>query len=144
MPWESRMTTAVSPKTLNAQALVLPEHRDIFCGGQWIKPKSGRYVDVINPGTGESLGVVADCDADDVNAAVAAAKRAFAEWRNVLPLERARILRQVAAILRDRAEELAMIDSADCGNPFTEMVRDANVAAMQIEFFHGFVTEMKG
>ena len=138
------MTTAVSPKTLKAQPLVLPEHRDIFCGGKWVKPKSGRYVDVINPGTGESLGVVADCTADDVNAAVAAAKRAFAEWRNVLPLERARILRQVAAILRDRAEELAMIDAADCGNPFTEMVRDANVAAMQIEFFAGFVTEMKG
>ncbi len=37
-----------------------------------------------------------------------------------------------------------MIDSADCGNPVTEMISDANIAAAQIEFFAGLVTEMKG
>jgi len=37
-----------------------------------------------------------------------------------------------------------MIDAADCGNPYTEMVSDANVAAAQTEFFAGLVTEMKG
>jgi len=47
-------------------------------------------------------------------------------------------------VLRDHAEELAMIDAADCGNPFAEMVKDAAVAAAQIEFYAGLVTEMKG
>ena len=37
-----------------------------------------------------------------------------------------------------------MIDAADCGNPFTEMVRDATIAAAQIDYFAGLVTEMKG
>ena len=84
------------------------------------------------------------CGAADVDAAVAAAKAAFKEWRNVLPLERAKMLKRIAEVLREHAEELAMIDAADCGNPVREMVSDAMVAAAQIEFFAGLVTEMKG
>ena len=96
------------------------------------------------PGNGASLGKVAECGTGDVDAAVAAAKAAFKEWRGVAPLERARILRRVAQILRDHAGELAMIDAADCGNPVKEMLGDANIAAAQMEFFAGLVTEMKG
>jgi betaine-aldehyde dehydrogenase len=136
--------SAVPLKSVKQQPLSLPEHRGAYYGGAWHAPRSGREVDVINPGTGDSLGPVADCSADDVNAAVAAARRAFAEWRDMLPLERARILKRAAALLREHAEELAMIDAADCGNPFTEMVRDATVAAAQIDYFAGLVTEMKG
>ncbi len=62
----------------------------------------------------------------------------------VLPLERAKILRRIAEILRQNANELAMIDAADCGIPVKEMVSDAMIAAAQMEFFAGFVTEMKG
>ena len=75
---------------------------------------------------------------------MAAAKTAFKEWRNVLPLERAKMLRRIAEVLRKHAQELAMIDAADCGNPVAEMVSDAMVAAAQTEFFAGLVTEMKG
>ena len=71
------MNTAVPPKDLKAVPLHLPEHRDAFYGGEWHKPKSGRYVDSINPGTGASLGSFADCDAADIDAAVGAAKKAF-------------------------------------------------------------------
>jgi betaine-aldehyde dehydrogenase len=138
------MNPAVPLKAVKAQPLVLPEHRDVYYGGQWHKPKSGRHADTINPGTGESLGPVADCSAEDVDAAVAAAKKAFAEWRNVPPLERARMLKRIAAIVREHGDELAMIDAADCGNPYHEMIRDATVGAAQIEFYAGLVTEMKG
>jgi betaine-aldehyde dehydrogenase len=54
------------------------------------------------------------------------------------------MLRRIAEVLRKHAQELAMIDAADCGNPVAEMVNDAMVAAAQIEFFAGLVTEMKG
>jgi len=138
------MNPAVPLKAVKTQALILPEHRDAYYGGAWHAPKSSRRSDTINPGTGESLGPVADCGTDDIAAAVAAAKKAFDDWRNVLPLERARMLKRIAAILREHAEELAMIDAADCGNPFAEMVRDATVGAAQIEFYAGLVTEMKG
>ena len=138
------MTTAVSPQSASAQAVVLPKNRGAYYGGAWHEPKAGRYVDTINPGTGQSLGKVAESGADDIDAAVASAKAAFKEWRRVLPLERAKILRRIAEILRQNANELAMIDAADCGNPVKEMVSDAMIAAAQMEFFAGFVTEMKG
>ncbi|HKS85111.1 MAG TPA: aldehyde dehydrogenase family protein, partial [Pseudolabrys sp.] len=138
------MTTAVSPQSAAVQAVALPKNRGAYYGGAWHEPKSGQYVDTISPGTGEPLGKVADSGVEDVDAAVAAAKIAFAEWRRVLPLERAKILRRIAEILRQNADELAMIDAADCGNPVKEMVSDAMIAAAQMEFFAGFVTEMKG
>src|ERR1700754_693712 len=124
--------------------LKLPVNRTCYYGGTWHAPKAGREADTINPGTGESLGKVADAGAADVDAAVAAAKKAFKEWRHVLPLERAKMLRRIAEVLRKHAQELAMIDAADCGNPVAEMVSDAMVAAAQTEFFAGLVTEMKG
>jgi betaine-aldehyde dehydrogenase len=138
------MNTAVAPKGLKAVPLHLPEHRDAFYGGEWHEPKSGRHVDSMNPGTGESLGPFADGDAADIDAAVAAAKKAFDGWRNTPPFERARLLRRVANVLREHAQELAMIDAADCGNPVHEMVMDATIAAAQIDFYAGLVTEMKG
>jgi betaine-aldehyde dehydrogenase len=133
--------TALKPEP---QALTLPTQRDVYYGGKWHKPKDGRYSEVTNPGTGESLGQVSEPSAADAEAAIAAAKAAFPEWRRVPPLERAKLLRKIAEILRKNADELAMIDSADCGNPYTEMRSDAMVAAAQLEFFAGLVTEMKG
>jgi betaine-aldehyde dehydrogenase len=138
------MTTAVSPQAAAAQAVVLPKNRGAYYAGAWHEPKAGRFVESINPGTGQSLGKVAESGADDIDTAVASAKVAFTEWRRVLPLERAKILRRIAEILRQNANEMAMIDAADCGNPVKEMVSDAMIAAAQMEFFAGFVTEMKG
>src|SRR5690242_19693629 len=97
---EVHMNPAVPLKAIETQELILPEHRAAYYGGAWHEPKSGRRIETINPGTGESLGSVADCGADDIDAAVTAAKKAFQEWRNVPPLERARMLKRIAAILR--------------------------------------------
>lgn len=138
------MNTPVAPQLLSAIKLNLPVSRGAYYGGAWHAPASGRSVDQINPGTGGSLGPVADCEAEDIDAAVAAARTAFKEWRRVPPLERAKMLREIARVLRDNAGELAMIDAADCGNPVAEMIMDATIAAAQVEFFAGLVTEMKG
>ena len=55
---------------------ILPRHRDLYYGGSWHKPKGG-YQDTLNPATGESLGACAEANAQDVDAAVHAAHRAF-------------------------------------------------------------------
>src|SRR5438552_3953448 len=107
-------------------------------------PQSSRYVETISPGTGEQLGKVIDGSAADAEAAIAAARTAFLEWRHVPPLERAKMLRAIADVLRKNGDELAMIDAADCGNPYAEMVRDAQMGAAQLDFYAGLVTEMKG
>jgi betaine-aldehyde dehydrogenase len=133
----------VSDKDSSAN-VALPVHRGFYFGGAWHDSASGDYAETWNPSTGESLGRVAVGTRADVDAAVAAARLGFAEWRAVPPLERARILRRLAVLLREHAGELAMIDAANCGNPVREMTSDANVAAAQIDFFAGLVTEMKG
>ena len=138
------MNTAVPLKSVKAEPLRLPEHREAFYGGEWHKPKSGRYFETTNPSTGEVLASIADCDAADIDAAVGAAKMAFDGWRNTPPFERGRLLKRVANVLREHAEELAMIDAADCGNPVREMVMDATMAAAQLDFYAGLVTEIKG
>src|SRR6202790_2652406 len=136
------MSIATSRK-VKAPPLNLPSHRDPYYAGKWQKP-AGRYVEVASPGTGESLGKVVEGNAADAEAAIGAAKSAFRDWRGVAPLERAKMLRAIAQVLRQNGDELAMIDAADCGNPYAEMVRDANAGAAQLDFYAGLVTEMKG
>jgi betaine-aldehyde dehydrogenase len=135
------MSVATTLKNETA-ALRLPTHRDPYYAGKW--QKGGRYAEVTNPATGESLGKVTDGTVADAEAAIAAAKAAFREWRRVPPLERAKMLREIANVLRKNGDELAMLDAADCGNPYAEMVRDAGMGAAQLDFYAGLVTEMKG
>ena len=131
----SKVRAAIEP--------ILPKHRDLYYGGKWQKPLGG-YLDTWNPATGESLGPCAEANAADVDAAVRAAHAGFKEWRRMKPLERAALMKRVAAVLRANADELAMLDAANCGNPIREMRRDAVVAAAVIEFYAGLVTELKG
>jgi betaine-aldehyde dehydrogenase len=122
----------------------LPERRDLFYGGSWHSPVKNKRMDTINPATGESLGEVGWADPTDVDHAVKAAYRGFQTWRGMKPLERAKILREAAQLIRKHGRELALIDSANCGNPIREMVRDAEFGATFIEFFAGLSTEIKG
>jgi betaine-aldehyde dehydrogenase len=135
---------SVATATKPAQSLKLPTHRDPYYAGKWQKPATARYAEVTAPGSGDSLGKVVDGTVADAEAAIAAAKAAFKEWRRVPPLERAKMLRAIADVLRKNGDELAMLDAADCGNPYAEMVRDANAGAAQLDFYAGLVTEMKG
>jgi betaine-aldehyde dehydrogenase len=125
-------------------AQVLPSHFDLFYCGAWHAPKSGRYVDTINPAIDEPLARVADAGADDADAAILAAHHAFEGWRALKPLQRGDMLRAAAKVLREHAEELAMLDALNTGNPVAEMVGDARVAATGIEYFAGLTTEIKG
>ncbi|MGH7003005.1 MAG: aldehyde dehydrogenase family protein, partial [Alphaproteobacteria bacterium] len=124
--------------------LILPSRTDLYYGGQWREALGKQRVDVTSPSTGKVIANVADADAGDVDAVVEAARKGFDEWHKVPPLERGKILKAMAEVLRRNGRELAMLDAADGGNPFTEMQGDVAMAAAQMEFFAGLVTEMKG
>ncbi len=124
--------------------LVLPRHTELFYGGRWHEPQGGGTTTVSSPSTGEELMTVAVAEPVDVDAAVTAARAGFAQWRAVRPLERARVLRELASRVRAHAAELAHLDSADGGNPVSEMGADAFFAAAFLDFHAGLVTEMKG
>src|SRR5690606_17356962 len=121
----------------------LPAKRDLFYGGQWHEPLGG-YAVTLNPATQEQLGPVAQANTDDVNQAVLAAHEAFKSWRRTLPIERATALRALATRLRENADELAWLDSINCGNPIREMKRDVLSAAAQLDYYAGLVYELKG
>jgi betaine-aldehyde dehydrogenase len=124
-------------------AAALPTQRDLFYGGRWHVPQGG-YLDTLSPGTGETLGPVAEANRADTEAAIDAAHEGFKLWRRTKPLERTWHLRRIAAVMRQHAEELALLDSANCGNPIAAMVRDVTDGADYIDFFAGLTTEVKG
>jgi betaine-aldehyde dehydrogenase len=130
--------------TKTARPLRLPEHRDLFYGGRWVPAKSRERREYFAPATGVSLGHAAYGGADDMTAAIEAAHAAFPAWRDTLPLERGRLLKQIAQVMRTHAEELALVDAAGSGNPVAAMVKDVDIATSQLDFFGGLVTEVKG
>lgn len=130
-------------KLPNHVAAALPKQRDLFYGGAWRKPLGG-YLDTLSPGSGDNLGPVAEANSDDVDAAVKAAHAGFLDWRKIKPLERGRMLKKIAAKMREHVEELALLDAANCGNPINAMLRDVTDGADYVDFFAGLATEVKG
>lgn len=114
-----------------------------FVGGEWRKG-GGADRPVSSPSDGRLLAVVPDADADDLGAAVDAAAQAQRAWHRAGPGARAGALRQAAQRLREHAEELALIDAMDSGNPIKGMRFDAMLGASLIEYFAGIATEAKG
>jgi betaine-aldehyde dehydrogenase len=130
---------------LSAQvAGCLPKSSGLYWGGAWHAPANGATLTSINPSTGETLREVSCAGPEDVAAAVRAANQARRSWAATPPLERARCLRETAQRVRAHADELALIDAADCGNPVKAMRVDAQIAATQLEYFAGLVLEIKG
>ena len=103
--------------------LTLPKHLVPYYGGKWPRTARRSPRAHLEPGDWRDVVSCRNRDRGDVDAAVAAAREGFREWRNVAPLERARIL------IRRHGDELAFIDPANCGNPFGEMKGDAFVTA---------------
>jgi len=122
----------------------LPRHRGLYYGGTWQQSAGGRNIAVNSPSTGESLGFAVDATANDIDRAVAAARGAFLAWRDRPAQERARAIRNAAAILRDHADELALLDALDAGNPLQAMHYDVEISADYMDHFAGLVTEIKG
>ncbi len=125
-------------------AQVLPKEGGLFWGGRWHRPSEPQVFKTFNPSTGEMLAEVFSAGAAEVDHAVHAAANAFPAWARTAPLERGRLLREAAALIRSRAQDLALIDAANCGNPVKAMVFDAEIAATLLEYFAGLVLEIKG
>jgi betaine-aldehyde dehydrogenase len=125
-------------------AFAVPARREHYYGGAWHASLSGATTDVENPATGEHVGIVGAAGADDVERVVAAARDAFAGWRDTPAQERARCLRSASAILREHAEELAWLDAVDGGNPLQAMLYDVDISAAYMDYFAGLVTEIQG
>lgn len=100
-----------------ASKITLPSH--LFIDGRRVDAISQKTFDNINPGTGEVLGAVAEGDAQDIDRAVASARKAFDSgvWSNMAPKDRKKILIRLADFMDDHKEELALLETLDVGKP---------------------------
>src|SRR6266568_508877 len=107
-----------------------------FIDGQFIGPVSGRYLDNIEPATGKPYSQVADSDSRDVDLAVAAAEKVFADWSRTPVAVRSRILLRIADLIERDLEKLARAESIDTGKPLS-LARSLDIprAASNFRFF---------
>ena len=97
--------------------LEIPYHLENYIGGKLVAPLSGRFIENINPATGEVYGQIPDSNEKDIEAAVQAAQKAFPVW-SVTPVEeRFKILNHIAELVDAHLEELALAETNDNGKP---------------------------
>src|SRR5256714_9801631 len=107
-----------------------------FINGEFVEPIGGKYLDNIEPATGRPYSQVADSDTRDVDLAVAAAEKAFAEWSQTSATDRSRILLRIADSIERDLERLAAAESIDTGKPLS-LARTLDIprAASNFRFF---------
>lgn len=116
-----------------------------FIDGQYVEDTAGAVIDVIFPATGEVIAQVHEATPAIIERALAAAQRAQREWARVKPVERARILRRAADIIRERNQALSELETLDTGKPIQEtMVADATSGADALEYFAGLAPTVTG
>jgi 1-pyrroline dehydrogenase len=118
--------------------------KGIFVGGSWTQAASGATMEVINPATEETIAVVARCGAEDVDAAVAAAKAALPSWLDTTPGERSGLLLALAGVLEQHADELAAIESANVGKPLAYAREELPIMVDHMRFFAGAARLLEG
>ncbi len=116
-----------------------------FIGGRYVEDAAGQSFQSIHPATGEAIAALHAATPAIVNDAVAAAKAAQKDWAVRKPVERGRVLRKAADILRERNEELSQLETLDTGKPIQEtLVADAASGADALEYLAGAVATFNG
>ncbi|HEY0072205.1 MAG TPA: aldehyde dehydrogenase family protein [Chloroflexia bacterium] len=107
----------------------------LFIDGEWVEPGSGKYFDSQNPATGKPLAKVALGTANDVDRAVAAARRAFESWSTTPGHVRARYMYAIARLLQKHSRLLAVLESLDNGKTIRE-TRDIDIPLVARHFYY--------
>src|SRR5579862_4302478 len=121
--------------------------RKLFIDGQWTEAASGRTFETPNPATGETLAQIAEGDAEDINRAVRAARRAFESgpWGRMTPSDRGRLIWRIGDLILEHAEELAQLESLDNGKPVgVALAADVPLAADLFHYMAGWATKIEG
>src|SRR5262245_17595722 len=121
--------------------------RKMLVDGKWVDAASGKTFETFNPATGEVLARVAEGDAEDVDRAVKAARRAFdgGAWSAMAPGEREKLLLRLADLIEKNAEELAQLETLDNGKSINETRNvDIPAAAGTFRYYAGWVNKIHG
>ena len=132
---------------LEVSKFLMDRPKKLFIGGRWQPAASGREFGVSDPATGEELTTVAEAQAEDVDRAVAAARKSFdrGDWRELPPAERAKALWKVGDMIEERATEFAQLETLDNGMPINDaLLFHVPLAAATFRYYAGWVTKLDG
>ncbi|EFL25473.1 aldehyde dehydrogenase [Streptomyces himastatinicus ATCC 53653] len=107
----------------------------LFIDGEFREAGDGKFFKTLSPSSEEVLSEVAQANAEDVDRAVKAARKAFESWSALPGAERAKYLFRIARIIQERSRELAVLESLDNGKPIRES-RDADLPLVAAHFFY--------
>ena len=133
-PGEFTLEYASAPES--TAIVSLRDTYGLFIDGQWVEPRSGNHFPTVNPATEEHLATVAEGGPEDIDRAVAAARKAWESgWRDLPAKERAKYLYRIARLLQERSREFAVLETLDGGKPIKES-RDVDLPLAAAHFFH--------
>ena len=118
----------------------------LFIDGRFVEPRNGNYILSFDPTTGEPWYEFAEADADDVDAAVSAANAAFRNpaWRRMTQTDRGKLVRKLADLVREHADELAEIETRDNGKLIKEMRAQMRAMPDSYHYFAGMADKLQG
>jgi succinate-semialdehyde dehydrogenase/glutarate-semialdehyde dehydrogenase len=117
---------------------------EMLIGGEWRAASAHEEIEVVNPATEETVANVPAGSADDVDLAVATAKRAFAEWSVTDVEQRASILAKAADLIHENAKALAQTLTSEQGKPVAEAIGEVNHLAHGVRFYAEAATKVRG
>jgi succinate-semialdehyde dehydrogenase/glutarate-semialdehyde dehydrogenase len=109
----------------------------LFIDGRWRPALAGETIAVENPATSQVIGQVAHARQADLDLALAAADKGFQIWRSTPPIERAKVLRRAADLLRERADAIGTLLSMEQGKPLVQGKFEPNAASEVLDWFAG-------
>lgn len=123
---------------------LLPKQLGLFYDGAFHDHKDGEYREIISPINGKVITKVSFAGKEDTERALEAADKAFESWRAVPTLERCALVRKAAQVIRDHADELAMLDAWNIGSPVSIMRQEVEYAAINLDLFAGLAPAVTG
>lgn len=121
------------------------DHFGLYIGGEWREASGGQTLDAENPATGDPLAQIADATKEDVDAAAAAARAAFAGWAKKPVAERSQAMLDIADLIEENLQYLATVESLDNGKPIRETsAADVPLAVDHFRYFAGCMRADEG
>ena len=125
-------------------AVITGHDEHLLIGGNWVEASQEERFDVTNPASGETVGSAPNGTEADVRAAIDAAAGALEGWKSRPAIERARLLRRSADVIRERKDEIAAVMTAEQGKPLAEATGEVEYAASFLEWFGGEAERVYG
>jgi betaine-aldehyde dehydrogenase len=119
---------------------------DLIIDGKKVSAASGETFDTVSPTNNQPIGRIAKAGIEDVNRAVAAARKAFDDgpWRTMTPMERGKRIRRIAEIIRERVDDLARMETMNCGKIIIESRQDVVNSANCFEYYANLTGQIWG